>query len=101
MRTKNDIFETLRHVLAKHKIKRAAIFGSYARGDITADSDIDIVIELDYDYPLAETLYGFWDDAESALGLTIDLLSFKSLNESTKQKFKQNVLNEMEWFYEA
>ena len=101
MQTKNDIFETLTPILNKYNIKQAAVFGSYARGDFTPDSDIDIVVELNYDYPLTEALYGFWDDAEKALGLTVDLLSFKSLNESTKHKFKQNVLREMEWFYEA
>ena len=101
MRTKNDIFNILYPILAKHKIKQAAVFGSYARGDFNAASDVDIVIDMDYHYPLADTLYGFWDDAEAALGLPVDLLSFRSLTESTKQKFKQNVLEEMEWFYEA
>ena len=101
MQTKNDIFAILKPLLSKYKIKQAAVFGSYARGDYTPDSDIDLIIMLDYNYPLTETLYGFWDDAEAALGLTIDLLSFNSLNESTKEKFKQNVFDEMEWFYEA
>ena len=101
MQSKDNIIQTLRSVLANHKIKQAAIFGSYARGDFTPDSDIDIVIELDYNHPLTETLYGFWDDAEAALGRPVDVLSFRSLTESTKQRFKQNVLNEMEWFYEA
>ena len=101
MQTKNDICEKLKPILGKYRIKQAAIFGSYARGDFTPDSDVDIVIDMDYVYPLADTLYGFWDDAEAVLGVPVDLLSYRSLAESTKQKFKQNVLNEMEWFYEA
>ena len=101
MQTKTDLFEILKPVLAKYNIKQAAIFGSYARGDFTSDSDIDIIIDMDYSQPLADTFYGFWDEAEATLGLSIDLLSHRSLLESTKHNFKQRVFNEMEWFYEA
>ena len=101
MKSKSDLFEALKPVLAKYKVKQAAVFGSFARGDFTVDSDVDIVIELDYSCPLADAFYGFWDDAESALGLSIDLLSLRSLQESTKHRFRQGVLEELEWFYEA
>ena len=99
--TKNEIKDILKPIFPKYRIKRAAMFGSYARGDFTTASDIDIIVELDYEHPLTEALYGFWDDAEANLGFTVDLLSFNSLNESTKQKFKRQVLDELEWFYEA
>ena len=58
-------------------------------------------VEMDYNRPLADTFYGFWDGAESVLGLSIDLLSLRSLQESTKRRFKQNVMDELEWFYET
>ena len=32
-------------ILKKNKIKKAGIFGSYARGEETKNSDIDILIE--------------------------------------------------------
>ena len=101
MQSKTDLFETLKPILAKYNIKQAAVFGSYARSDFADGSDIDIVIDIDYNYPLIDTFYGFWDEAESVLGLSIDLLSLRSLLESTKHKFKQNVIDELEWFYEV
>ena len=103
MKKKHDIIEKLIPILSRYEIKKAAVFGSYARGDYTDRSDFDLVIDMSYDenHSLVDTFYGFWDDAETALGLNLDLLSFQSLQESTKHKFKQNVYSEMEWFYEA
>ena len=101
LKTKTDLFEALKPILVKYNIKQAAVFGSFARGDFTADSDVDIVVDMDYSLPLADNYYGFWDEAETVLGMSIDLLSLRSLHESTKHRFKQIVLNELEWFYEA
>jgi predicted nucleotidyltransferase len=101
VQTKSNVIAALRPILAKYRIKQAAVFGSYSRGDFDAHSDVDIVIDLNYDYPLADALYGFWDEAEDVLGLSVDLLSYRSLLESTKPRFKQNILDELEWFYET
>ena len=101
MQTKQEVIETLKTVLPKYKIRQAAIFGSYARGDFTETSDVDLIIELDYENDFTKNFYGFWDDAELALSKPIDVISLKSLTESTKKRFSQGILNEMEWFYEA
>ena len=103
MQTKHEIIEKLKPILVRYSIKQAGVFGSFARGDYTSKSDVDLVIALDHDSnsALAETYYGFWDDAETALGLTVDLISLQSLAESTKKRFKQRVYNDLEWFYEV
>jgi len=33
-------------ILKRHGIRKAAIFGSYVRGEETKDSDIDILVEF-------------------------------------------------------
>jgi uncharacterized protein len=46
----HDAIETLRkseHALRALGVRRAALFGSVARGDNRPDSDIDIMVEID------------------------------------------------------
>jgi len=38
--------EELRTLLRKNGVKTASVFGSYARGDATAKSDLDLLVEL-------------------------------------------------------
>ena len=38
--------EELRALLRKNGVKAASVFGSYARGDATATSDLDLLVEL-------------------------------------------------------
>ena len=37
----------IKQILKKNKVRRAGIFGSYARGEEKKNSDIDILIEFD------------------------------------------------------
>ena len=41
--------EDLRKLLKKHGVISASVFGSYARGEATAKSDLDLLVELDKD----------------------------------------------------
>jgi len=38
--------EELRTLLRKNGVKTASVFGSYARGDATVKSDLDLLVEL-------------------------------------------------------
>lgn len=38
-------------------VSHAAVFGSVARGEATADSDIDVLVELDQDRPMGIFAY--------------------------------------------
>lgn len=38
--------DELRHELRRHGVSKASIFGSYARGEARADSDLDILVKL-------------------------------------------------------
>lgn len=38
--------EELRAILKKHGIVKASVFGSYARGEASANSDLDLLVEL-------------------------------------------------------
>jgi hypothetical protein len=66
-------------VLKKYRVARAAIFGSYARGEATENSDIDILIEFEGDRSLLD-LAGLKIELEEALGKKVDVLTYKSLD---------------------
>ncbi len=42
-----ELKKTLIAVLKKHEVKKAALFGSFARGEATDESDIDLLVEFE------------------------------------------------------
>jgi uncharacterized protein len=53
--TLSEVLETLRtheSELRRLGVSHAAVFGSVARGEARADSDIDVLVDLDRDRPL-------------------------------------------------
>lgn len=66
-------------VLKKHGVKRAAIFGSFARGHANKRSDIDFLIEY---HGKDKTLFDLVDlksDLEKALQRAVDLITYRSI----------------------
>jgi len=65
-------------ILKKHGIKRAAIFGSLARGEQNKTSDVDILVELGK--PMGYAFFGIQDEMENVLKRKVDLLTYKSVD---------------------
>ncbi len=86
-------------VLNAYPIKRAALFGSAARGTITVDSDIDMLVEF-----LPDTrgilFFGLKIDLEEALNRPVDLITFDALQYEAKDQFRNSVLQDMRVIYE-
>lgn len=68
------IKEKISPICRQYGVKAAYLFGSYARGDATEESDIDLRIEKGAITNLFE-LSGFRLDLMDALGVKVDLLS--------------------------
>ena len=71
-------------ILKKNNVKKASIFGSYARGEQKKNSDIDILIE-----PPEGIGYGFIKiefELEDELGRKVDLLSYKAIHPLLKKR---------------
>ncbi len=71
--------EKIIKILKENGVKRAGIFGSYARGEQKKNSDIDILIEP----PRNMSLIGFVHvkhKLEDELGIKIDLVSYKGIH---------------------
>jgi len=67
--------------LESHDVKRAAVFGSFARGEQNKKSDIDILIKFkkDSDKSLFD-LIGLKLDLEEALKRKVDILTYDSIH---------------------
>ncbi len=65
-------------ILKSKGIKKAGIFGSYARGEQTKKSDIDILIEPTEGMGLE--FFGLHIELEEKLGMKVDLLTYDAIN---------------------
>jgi predicted nucleotidyltransferase len=84
-----DIKEKVIPVLKLAGIKKAALFGSYVRGEQTYESDVDILVE----YPKGVNLFdvaGIKIELENALGKSVDLIGYKTI----KPRIKHQILSE-------
>jgi len=70
-------------ILQKNGIKRAAFFGSIVRGEMTDESNIDILIGFEGRKSLLD-LAGLKLDLEDALKRRVDLLTYRSLHPMLK-----------------
>jgi len=83
-------------------IQRVGIFGSYARNEETAISDIDILIDYDNcSDEFIDDLGGFMEDIEQIWHGKIDYVTLPGLMGSRDEAFKRNVLNDVKWIYTA
>lgn len=73
-----DIKKKIIKILKKNKIKKAGIFGSYARGEQTKNSDIDILIEPTRGMGL--DFIGVKLEIEDKLKSKVDFISYKTIH---------------------
>lgn len=67
--------------LAKaHGAYNVRVFGSVARGEATPTSDVDFLVDWDYDAMTSWGSAGLWDELQALLGRKVDVVSEKSLH---------------------
>jgi uncharacterized protein len=59
---------------AEHGASNVRVFGSMARGESDASSDVDLLVEMEPGRSLLD-LVGLWQDLEDMLGTHVDVLS--------------------------
>jgi len=67
-------------ILKSHDIKKAAVFGSFVRGENSKNSDIDILIEFRKDDKSLLDLVGLKLELEKKLSKKVDVLTYNSLH---------------------
>lgn len=71
-------------------VRSLALFGSVARGEATAESDVDLLVEFDRPVGLFE-LFALQDELELILGHRVDVGTVQSL----KPRVRERALEEM------
>ena len=88
--------EEIKHVAdpacREFKVKRLDIFGSLTRGEGSAESDVDLLVEFEEpDLHPSKRFFGLLHYLEDTLGCKIDLITVRGLRNSY---FRRRVLNE-------
>ena len=60
-------------------VLKAWLFGSFARGEETPNSDVDILVALDHSQPVGLKFFGMFEDLKELLGRNVDLVTESSL----------------------
>ena len=84
------IAESKDEIRQKYRAEVKGIFGSYARGDNHADSDLDLLADFDAGADLLD-LIGLQQFLEDKLGRKVDVVSRRGLRE----ELRDAVLKEM------
>jgi predicted nucleotidyltransferase len=84
-----EIKDAIVPTLIRHHVKRAGIFGSMAKGEATAESDIDILVELGGQISLLDFV-GIKLELEDLLGKKVDLVEYQAV----KPRLKNRIMSE-------
>lgn len=82
------ITSRIRPILENAGVHRAALFGSYVRGEQTPESDVDILVE----HPSSATLFDvarLREELQHTLGKRVDLVGYQTL----KPRLRSNILS--------
>ena len=71
-------------------VLKAWLFGSFARGEDTPLSDVDILVVLDRSQPIGLKFFGMWADLEQLLDRSVDLVTEGSLAEFARESVERD-----------
>ena len=84
MKLDNIKIESIRGYFKARPVLRAYLFGSYVRGEADNQSDIDILVDLDYSQRIGLQFMQMKIDLEGLLNMKVDLVSSNGLSKYVK-----------------
>ena len=93
--TKEDVFALLRQngeQLRRLGVGRISVFGSFARGEPSDESDVDILVEFEAGRTSFDNFLALAEFLEELFGRKVDLLTPESLH----PRFGHHILSEAE-----
>ena len=89
--TSDIIFKKLTSILLSYGAKKISVFGSYARGETSPESDVDIIVEFLGRKSLLD-IVGIEQELSEALDIKIDLLTEKFISPYLIDKIKKEMV---------
>jgi len=77
--------EMIIDILRRNGVKRASFFGSIVRGEMTEDSDVDLLVEFEGKKSLLDLAH-LKNELEDSINRRVDLLTYKSLHPRLKDR---------------
>ena len=87
MQNISTIKNVISPIAKEYGLKKVFLFGSYAKGTATEESDIDLLIEIGRKMSLLG-LSGFRQDIGQVLNLPIDVVTTNALDETFRNSIK-------------
>ena len=91
MSTLPEIESAIRSLLFKYKAEYALLFGSYARGEATEDSDVDVVV-FGGDSFKKTNIFAFAEDLRQITGKNVDAFEICEINKTSP--FYENIVKD-------
>lgn len=85
----DEIARRLAPLCREHGIVRLELFGSVARGEARAGSDVDLIATLSR--PLGFRFYGLGEDMERTLGVRVHLLTREQIDTMTNPYYLASI----------
>jgi len=89
--TVDEIRQIIKELSSKYDIRNAYLFGSYARGEATEKSDIDIVIQGGKNFK-GGSIFSLGEEIRSNTQKAVDIFEMQELNKGTP--FYNQILQE-------
>jgi len=72
-------------ILHRNDVKKASFFGSIVRGEMTEESDVDLLVEFEGKKSLLDLAH-LKNELEDAINRRVDVLTYKSLHPRLKER---------------
>jgi predicted nucleotidyltransferase len=96
--TLDELKRKIAPIARKYDIPAVYVFGSYARGEATDDSDVDLLISRKGSKIIGIMIGALYEDLRESLGKSLDMVTTETLEqEDTKKRtpwFVDNLLKE-------
>jgi len=84
MKLSTNQIQSIKNFFSGQPVLKAYLFGSYSRGEETEDSDVDLLVELDYSQPIGLEFIQMQIDLQKLLSKKVDLVSARGLSKYIK-----------------